>query len=101
MSWYLSDDIPQIPADILARLEAGFDRGDCFDDLEFERERGSVRRVIAINQSLQWRVVQLQTDLVSVTTNMAYMRQQIGDLTRRLRQAGLAPSRELPGNTEG
>ena len=49
MSWFLSDEIPEIPADILEKLENRFDRGDCFDVAEAERERSSVRRVIAIN----------------------------------------------------
>lgn len=31
MSWFSSDDLPEIPADILEKLDSRFDRGDCFD----------------------------------------------------------------------
>ena len=52
MSWFLCDEMFEIPADILARLEGPLDPGDCFDVAEAERERSSVSRVIAINQKL-------------------------------------------------
>ena len=57
MSWFLSDEIPEIPADILEKLENRFDRGDCFDVAEAECERSSVRRVIAINQMIHRRLI--------------------------------------------
>jgi len=100
MSWFLSDELPVIPADILERLEAGFDQGDCFDVSDSERERGSVLRLIAINQKLHWRIVQLQSDLVSANTSIETMRAQVQDLVSRLRRVGAEPSRTLPGDKQ-
>lgn len=96
MSWFLSDELPVIPADILERLEAGFDQGDCFDVSDSERERGSVLRLIAINQKLHWHIVQLQSDLASANGNIGVMRGQVQDLVLRLRRVGSAPSRDIP-----
>ena len=96
MSWFLSDELPAIPADILERLEAGFDRGDCFDVSDSERERGSVLRLVAINQKLHWRIVQLQSELVSANGDIVAMRAQVQDLVLRLRRVGAAPSRSVP-----
>lgn len=96
MSWFLSDDLPEIPADILDRLDSRYDRGDCFDVCEAERERSSLRRVVAINQKLHWRAVELQTDLIAAQTNMGYMREQIQDLVSKLRRTGFVHSHTQP-----
>nr|BCU00335.1 hypothetical protein [uncultured bacterium] len=96
MSWFLSDDLPEIPADILERLEARFDRGDPGDVDENERERSSVRRVVAINQQLTWRVVQLQNELHTANTNIGYLKGQVQDLVRRLHRMGYEPSHNSP-----
>lgn len=96
MEWFQSDDIPDIPADILARLESTFDTGDCFDVAELERERSSVRRVIAINQQLYWRMAQLRTQLEAATTNLGYQRDQIQGLVKTLSRLGHVPSHKLP-----
>ena len=96
MTWFLSDDIPEIPADILARLESPIDPGDCFDVAEAERERSSVRRVIAINQLLYWRMAELRTQLEAATTNMGYQREQIQGLVKTLSRIGHAPSHKPP-----
>ena len=98
MSWFLSDDIPEIPADILEKLENRFDRGDCFDVAEAERERSSVSRVIALNQRLHWRLVELQSDLITANTNMGYMREQVHDLVQNLRKAGAMPTHKPPSS---
>lgn len=98
MSWFLSDDIPEIPADILEKLENRFDRGDCFDVAEAERERSSVSRVIALNQRLHWRLVELQSDLITANTNMGYMREQVHDLVQKLRKAGAMPTHKPPSS---
>jgi hypothetical protein len=91
--WFLSDDLPQIPADILERLESGFDRGDVADA---ERERSSVRRVVAINKELNWRIVELQTDLHTANTNIGYLKAQVQDLVKRLHRLGYEPSHKPP-----
>ena len=96
MTWFLSDDLPEIPADILDRLERDFDRGDCFDVAEAERERSSVRRLVAIIQKMNWRVVELQTDLNSEKTNAGYMRDHIKELVRRQRSMGFEYSHKQP-----
>lgn len=96
MDWFQSDEIPDIPADILARLEGTHDTGDCFDVAELERERSSVRRVIAINQQLYWRMAQLRTQLEAATTNMGYQRDQIQGLVRTLSRLGHVPSHKPP-----
>ena len=96
MSWFLSDEIPEIPADILEKLENRFDRGDCFDVAEAERERSSVRRVIAINQQIHHRLIELQTDLITANTNMGYMREQVQDLVQKLRKAGAMSTHKAP-----
>lgn len=98
MSWFLSDDIPEIPADILEKLENRFDRGDCFDVAEAERERSSVSRVIALNQRLHWRLIELQSDLITANTNMGYMREQVHDLVQKLRKAGAMPTHKPPSS---
>lgn len=98
MSWFLSDEIPEIPADILEKLENRFDRGDCFDVAEAERERSSVSRVIALNQRLHWRLIELQSDLITANTNMGYMREQVHDLVQKLRKAGAMPTHKPPSS---
>ena len=98
MSWFLSDEIPEIPADILEKLESRYDRGDCFDVAEAERERSSVSRVIAINQRLRWRLVDLQSELVSANTSMGYMREQVQDLVQKLRKVRAMPTHKTPGS---
>ena len=100
MSWFLSDEIPEIPADILEKLENRFDRGDCFDvaEAEAERERSSVRRVIAINQQIHHRLIELQTDLITANTNMGYMREQVQDLVLKLRKSGSMPTHKPPSS---
>ena len=98
MSWFLSDEIPEIPADILENLENRFDRGDCFDVAEAERERSSVRRVIAINQRIHHRLIELQTDLITANTNMGYMREQVQDLVQKLRKSGSMPTHKSPSS---
>lgn len=92
MSWFLSDELPEIPADILERLQADQDDGYGYAP----PERSSVLRVIAINQQLRWRGVQLEADLTAAKTNMEYMRKQIEDLVMRLRRTGHEPSRNIP-----
>lgn len=96
MSWFLSDDLPEIPADILDRLEARFDPGDPGDVDENERERSSVRRVVVINQQLTWRVVQLQNELHTANTSIGYLKSQVQDLVRRLHRMGYEPSHKPP-----
>lgn len=96
MTWFLSDDLPDIPADILHRLENGFDRGDCFDVAEAERERSSVRRVIAIYQQMYWSNAQMRTALEAAETNMGYQTEQIKGLVKVLRKLGHAPSHKPP-----
>lgn len=96
MTWFLSDEIPEIPADILARLESPIDPGDCFDVAEAERERSSVSRVIAINQQLYWRMAELRTKLEAATTNMGYQRDQIQGLVKTLSRLGHVPSHKPP-----
>ena len=96
MSWFSSDDLPEIPADILEKLDSRFDRGDCFDVPEAERERSSVLRVVAICQRANWKIVQMQTDLNAAETNMGYMREQIQDLVKKLRQSGYVHSHKQP-----
>lgn len=96
MTWFLSDEIPEIPADILARLESPLDPGDCFDVAEAERERSSVSRVIAINQQLYWRMAELRTKLEAVTTDMGYQRDQIQGLVKMLSRLGHVPSHKPP-----
>lgn len=96
MSWFLSDDLPEIPADILERLESRGDRGDAGDSDEAERERSSVRRLVAINQQLHWRVVELQTDLHTANTNIGYLKGQVRDLVAKLRRLGYEASHKRP-----
>ncbi|MDU8539840.1 hypothetical protein RYA94_23190 [Pseudomonas syringae pv. actinidiae] len=96
MCWFLSDDVPQIPADILERLESRFDRGDPSDLADAERERSSVRRMIAINQQLNWRIVELQTDLHTANTNIGYLKGQVQDLVKKLHRLGYQPSHKPP-----
>lgn len=96
MSWFLSDDLPEIPADILYQLENRFDRGDPGDVDEIERERSSVRRVVAINQQLTWRVVQLQNELHTANTSIGYLKGQVQDLVKRLHLMGYEPSHNPP-----
>lgn len=96
MDWFLSDEIPEIPADILARLESPLAPGDCFDVAEAERERSSVSRVIAINQQLYWRMAELRTKLEAATTNMGYQRDQIQGLVKTLSRLGHVPSHKPP-----
>ena len=96
MDWFQSDDIPDIPADILARLESTLDTGDCFDVAEAERERSSVSRVIAINQQLYWRMAQLRTELEAANTNLGYQRDQIQGLVKTLSRLGHVPSHKPP-----
>lgn len=98
MSWFLSDEIPEIPADILEKLENRFDCGDCFDVAEAERERSSVSRVIALNQRLHWRLIELQSDLITANTNMGYMREQVHDLVQKLRKTGAMPTHKPPSS---
>lgn len=97
MSWFLCDEMLEIPADILARLESPLDPGDCFDVAEAERERSSVSRVIAINQQLYWRMAELRTQLEEAATNMSYQREQIQGLVRTLRRLGHMPSHNPSG----
>lgn len=97
MSWFLSDDLPEIPADILERLESRGDRGDAGDANDAERERSSLRRVVAINQQLNWRIVELQTDLHTANTNIGYLKGQVQDLVKRLHRLGYEPSHKPPG----
>lgn len=96
MEWFQSDDIPNIPADILARLESTLDTGDCFDVAEAERERSSVSRVVAINQQLYWRMAQLRTELEAANTNLGYNRDQIQGLVKTLSRLGHVPSHKPP-----
>lgn len=96
MSWFLSDDVPEIPSDILARLEARYDPGDVSDVAHLERERSSVRRLVAIHQQLTWRVVELQTDLHTANTNIGCLKGQVQDLVRRLQRMGYEPSHKPP-----
>lgn len=96
MSWFLCDEMLEIPADILARLESPLDPGDCFDVAEAERERSSVSRVIAINQKLYWQMAELRTQLEAATTNMGYQREQIQGLVKTLSRLGHVPSHKPP-----
>ena len=96
MSWFLCDEMFEIPADILARLEGPLDPGDCFDVAEAERERSSVSRVIAINQKLYWQMAELRTQLEAATTNMGYQREQIQGLVKTLSRLGHVPSHRPP-----
>ena len=96
VSWFLSDDLPQIPADILERLDRRFDSGDLGDIDEAERERSSMRQVVAINQQLNWRVVSLQNELHTATTNIGYLKGQVQDLVKRLHRLGYEPSQKPP-----
>lgn len=96
MSWFLSDDLPEIPADILERLECRSDRGDAGDIDDAERGRSSLRRVVAINQQLNWRVVELQNDLHTANTNIGYLKGQVQDLVRKLHRLGYEPSHKPP-----
>jgi len=97
MGWFESDEIPEIPADILARLDGPLDQGDCFYVVEDERERSSGGRVIAINQQLYWRMAELRAQLQETTTNMEYQRDQIQGLVKTLRRFGHVPSHKPPG----
>lgn len=96
MSWFSSDDLPQIPADILSKLGSGVDHGDCGDVSDAEHDRSSVRRLVAIIQKLNWRVVELQSDLITEKTNNDYMREQIKELVKTSRRLGCLPSRKPP-----
>ncbi|MGC6373663.1 hypothetical protein [Pseudomonas sp. S2.OTC.A_B10] len=96
MSWFISDDFPEIPADILDRLEARYDRGDPGDVDEVERERSGVRRVVAINQQLSWRVIELQNELHTANTSIGYLKGQVQDLVRKLHSIGYEPSHKPP-----
>ncbi len=96
MNWFLSDDLPEIPADILERLERDFDRGDPGDHEEAERERSSVRRLIAMNQKLQWRIIELQNDLHTSDTNMGHLKGQVRDLVAKLGRLGYVASHKPP-----
>jgi len=96
MTWFLSDDLPEIPADILERLERNFDRGDPGDCEEAERERSSVRRLISMNQKLQWRIVDLQTDLHTANTNVGYLKGHVLDLVAKLGRLGYVASHKRP-----
>ncbi|MBD8483922.1 hypothetical protein [Pseudomonas coleopterorum] len=96
MDWFLSNDLPEIPADILEQLESRSDRGDAGDSTDAELERSSLRRVIAINQQLNWRIVELQNDLHTSNTNLDHMKIQVKDLIRRLDRLGCAPSHKPP-----
>ena len=97
VSWFLSDDVPEIPSDILARLDARYDPGDVADACDIERNRSSLRRVVAINQQLTWRIVQLQNELHTANTNMGYLKIQVQDLVKRLHRMGYEPSHKPPG----
>lgn len=96
MNWFLSDELPQIPADILAKLDSSLDSGDCFDVAEAERERSSVMRVIAINQKIYWRMAELRTQLQEATTSLGHNRDQIQGLVKTLNRLGHAPSHKPP-----
>jgi hypothetical protein len=96
MSWFLSDELPEIPADILDRLDVRFDTGDPGDMVDMERERSSVRRMVAINQQLTWRVVELQNELHTANTNIDYLKVRVQDLVRRLNRLGYEPSHKPP-----
>ena len=96
MSWFQSDDLPEIPADILERLDRKYDPGDPGDSEDAERERSSVRRLVAMNQKLHWRVVELQTDLHTANTNVGYLKGQVMDLVAKLRRLGYEASHKRP-----
>jgi hypothetical protein len=96
VTWFLSDDLPEIPADILERLERNYEHGDPGDYEDAERERSSVRRLVAINQKLQWQIVDLQTDLHTANTNVGYLKGQVRDLVARLGRLGYVASHKPP-----
>jgi hypothetical protein len=96
VDWFLSNDLPEIPADILEQLESRGDRGDAGDFADAERERSNLRRVIAINQQLNWRIVELQNDLHTANTNLDHMKIYVQDLVRKLHRLGYAPSHKPP-----
>lgn len=96
VSWFLSNDVPEIPPDILARLDSSYDYGDIGDVEEVERERSSVRRLVAMQQQQSWRLVQLQTDLITSQTNVEYLKEQVRDLVRKLGSLGYSASHKPP-----
>lgn len=96
VNWYESDEIPEIPADVLARLDAARDPGDCGDVAEVERERSAMRRVVSINQQLRWKLVELQTDLHTANTHVDSLKIQVQDLVRRLQRMGYEASHKPP-----
>lgn len=75
---------------------ARYDPGDVSDIAHLERERSSVRRLVAIHQQLTWRVVELQTDLHTANTNIGCLKGQVQDLVRRLQRMGYEPSHKPP-----
>lgn len=97
MTWYLSDEVPEIPGDILDWLDRGFDRGDCGDVAQSEAERSRVRRVVALNQQLHRKLSSVQYELHDAQTSIGHLKGQVQELVRIARRAGWNPTPRGPG----
>lgn len=86
------EPLPEVPADILAQVEAREgDAGDLSD-----RERSALQRVIAINQRLYRRAWELEHKVEELETHGQYMREQIVGLVQLTRRLGYVPSVKQP-----
>lgn len=92
MDWFDSDEIPDIPAEILDQLEPTLDLGDCSDVADFNNERSYLQRVVAINQQLRRQVFDLESDLHTANTYVESLKDQVRDLVSKLHRLGYSPS---------
>jgi len=86
------EQLPEVPADILAQVEGkGTDTGDLSD-----QERTALQRVIAINQRLYRKAWELEHKVEQLETQNLSMRQQIVGLVQLTRRLGYEPSVKPP-----
>lgn len=95
MPSFLDDPMPEIPADVLAKLEALTDARDSGDISE--RERSALQQVVAINQRLCARVFDLEHRLHQSESFCSEMREQIVGLVQTTRRLGYEPTARAPG----
>ncbi|AGN82450.1 MULTISPECIES: hypothetical protein [Pseudomonas] len=85
------EPLPEVPADILARVGQGTDSGDIGDC-----ERSALQRVIAINQRLYRRAWELERKVEELEAHGQAMREQIVGLVQLTRRLGYEPSTKQP-----
>lgn len=94
MCWFLSNDMPEIPADILDWLnnrDGSGDQGDVATD-----ELTRVRRVVAVNKMLLGQQVKLLSELQVARNNAEDMSGYIRHLVSLTRRLGHEPSHLSP-----